>query len=681
MVSIASLFALSFSVLLPTASSIATPQLLGADLSIITHDDLYGNLTTRTASSIVVAARHTYKDATLKCADLGASLWSPAGYNQNFAYLKFLAYDGGICDASSYWIQSNSTTHCQAISTSGDITKHSCNDKLATLCSNTAKDAMTPVAVLANNATLIGGRGKSSFSFLGIKYASIPARFADSVYLPPAAGTEINAREYAPRCFQGSCGLAGQEVCSEDCLSLNIWTPYLPNGNGTRTKKKAVMVWIHGGGYASGTGSDPTFDGSALAARGDVVLVTINYRLSNFGFLALSNTSLTGNYGLRDQSTALDWIHAHIGSFGGDKNRITVFGQSAGASSVRALIASPQAQRKFHGAIMQSTPQGLGYASTFAKYLTISEATNRTKAVVSEVGCGQLVGEELVACLRNVEPSKLIAGTISTYPVVDGSFLTADHLPLSANSTKLNVPLLLGTMHDDGSPFTSYPASTNLSSILTSQSFPALAILSHPSLFPVPPNPNTTLSLFNLTSRIATDALFRCLSHSTAHTAIKHTLFPKIFTYEFNRAFQLIDYSPNPPACEAPPQFPTFPFGNPSAPYYKCHSGELYAVFGTTTRFRRLREAEDVVFSQYVLDSWAAFARTGDPNPEVEYLRARGFVNTTEIVERSGRWEEVRGDGEGGLRIRILDKEPRMEGAGEREQCEVLGLGLEYYDV
>jgi carboxylesterase type B len=201
-------------------------------------------------------------------------------------------------------------------------------------------------------------------------------------------------------------------------LSLNIWTPYLPssrNSQGkeaeTKKKGKAVMVWIHGGGYSNGQGSDTTFDGGNLASRGDVVVITLNYRLSTLGFLALSNTPLKGNYGIADPITALDWIRAHVEDFGGDKDRITVFGQSAGSASVRALLASEKASGKFAGAIMQSNPGGLQYVEPFSKYMSIGEATERAKALMNETGCQRGEADVQLACLRAQDASKLVGAT------------------------------------------------------------------------------------------------------------------------------------------------------------------------------------------------------------------------------------------------------------------------------
>jgi hypothetical protein len=222
-------------------------------------------------------------------------------------------------------------------------------------------------------------------------------------------------------------------------------------------------------------------------------------------------------------------------------------------------------------------------------------------------------------------------------------------------------------MHDDGSPFVSPPTSTNLSTVLTAESFPTSDILAS-TAFPLPPNANITQAIFNLTSRISTDIQFRCLGQSTAYVASKNAVFDKIYAYEFERAYQLATYSPNPPACEAPIT-PSHPFGDPSLPFYKCHSGELYTVFGTVVRQGRpLRDANDVPFSQYIVDMWSAFARTGDPTPAAAFLEARGFV----------AWDPV---GEGNEEpLRVLDVYVRNEAWREVEQCEVLGQGLDFWE-
>ena len=404
------LLTISLTLLFSTATVVPTPQSIGSDLSIITHNDLYGNLTTRHAASILLSTSFNYSVATSKCAALGTKLWDPQRHLEDLTFLRYLDYANAAYKAGVYWVSSNSTTNCTAVTARAELACYPCETYLPVLCFNAGNDRDRQVAVATNNARIIGlrERSSSSFHFLGIKYASIPARFAHSTYYPPPPGSNITALDYSPQCIQSGCGVQGTPDCAEDCLTLNIWTPHLPNVDNATRKGKAVMVWIHGGGFTGGAASDTTFDGSAMASRGDVVLVTINYRLSTLGFLALSNTSLTGNYGLHDQSVALDWLRAHVEDFGGDKDRITVFGQSAGAASVRALLASPQARNKVCGAIMMSTPQGVEYASTFSGYLTIEEATNRTAAAIAEVGCTPLKGEDTVACLRKADPLALV---------------------------------------------------------------------------------------------------------------------------------------------------------------------------------------------------------------------------------------------------------------------------------
>ncbi|KAH7382593.1 Alpha/Beta hydrolase protein [Phaeosphaeria sp. MPI-PUGE-AT-0046c] len=654
--------------LLPVVAA-SSPQSVGSDLTIITHNDLYGNDTTRNAAAIALSSTSTNSDAASRCAALKTSLWSPDTSKQDLSFLRYLDHSNTSYGGAAYWI-GHGDASCRAITTAGHVQNYPCTAQLPALCASTATDGNRHVSVTTGNATVTGIHTTQAFRFLGLKYATIPARFAQSNYLAPAPNT--TALEYGPTCVQSGC-----KSCSEDCLYLNIWTPFLPNGQVASDKKKAVMLWIHGGAFTSGSGSDTTFDGSALASRGDVVLVTINYRLSTLGFLAVENTNATGNYGLRDQNTALDWVHAHIEDFGGDKDRITIFGQSAGSASVRALLASPQARDKVAGAIMQSSPQGTGDRSAYNKYLTIPQTSNQTRLIMNETACSS-PGQELVDCLRKIDPKKLVGQkTVANRPVVDGTFLTSNSLPLQAGTSTLDIPILAGVMRDDGSPFISYPTSTNLSAILTAAGYPLDAVLNS-SAFPVPYDALTTQSIFNLTSRLSTDAQFRCLGQSTAHVAAKNSIFAKYYAYEFDHAYQIAEWSPNPPACEAPVTH-AHPFGDPSAPFYKCHSGELYAVFGTTVSQGRVpRDQNDIPFSQFIVDTWSAFARTGDPTPDAAFLDARGFTNTSLLIAKGGKWNPVGKGNE--TPVRILDVDVRNEGWREAEQCDALGSGLEYYN-
>src|ERR1700739_3048203 len=196
-------------------------------------------------------------------------------------------------------------------------------------------------------------------TFKGIPYAAPPVgplRWKSPQ--PPASWTGVRkAVDYGPRCMQGRIYddmIFHDAGPSEDCLYLNLWMPAKP-----AQAKLPVMVWIYGGGFAAGSSSEPRQDRGNLSKKG-VLVVSMNYRLGIFGFFAHpdlakeSGHNASGNYGLLDQVAALQWVKKNIATFGGDPDNVTIFGESAGSSSVSALIASPLARGLFHRAIGES---------------------------------------------------------------------------------------------------------------------------------------------------------------------------------------------------------------------------------------------------------------------------------------------------------------------------------------
>src|SRR5947208_4047038 len=165
---------------------------------------------------------------------------------------------------------------------------------------------------------------------------------AATAFGPAAAQSAIDVT-YVP----GFSLWEGIGATGEDCLTLNVWTPGL-------TGRRPVLVWFHGGAFLKGAGSQALYDGATLARRGDVVVVTANYRLGVFGFLALDDDRFAANAGLLDQMAVLDWVAAHASVFGGDPGNVTIFGESAGAVSVAALMTAPAAAGRFHRAISES---------------------------------------------------------------------------------------------------------------------------------------------------------------------------------------------------------------------------------------------------------------------------------------------------------------------------------------
>lgn len=637
---------------------------------------------------------------------MGESLYSPelvstAAIKSN---LDYLLYRSGKCPSlgTTFWIapssENPSVPRVIDVSPSGRISisdVRSSKGKTAeypVLCTQTApfsnnqaqdKSEKWQVGVqgVNGNEKVTGFRDRLSFRFLGLRYAPKPERFTYSTLYRGDGGKgkqkEVSGLEYGSQCVQGGGG-AGQ---SEDCLFLNVWTPYLPaaadggnkgKGKGGDKKKKdlrPVAVWIHGGAFTSGTSSDSTFDGGNMASRGDVVVVAINYRLSTLGFLALADGKTNGNYGLADQVTALQWVRENIAKFGGDPDQVTIFGQSAGAGSVRALLASPKAKGLFKGAIPLSNLGGINYGTTYSRYYTIAEEMAVAgNAILAATNCTD------VACLRQLPAEKLTSGTAARYLVVDGTYLVSPELDLSRSTGPSGIDLMMGIIHDDGAPFISYPSTANQTAYLLSQGFsPSLA---SPSLFPLPPTPNATLALFNSSSRLATDGIFRCIDQATVQAGLANNRFSRVFYYEFDRTYQTGGW-PNLDVCE-PPKTASHPFGDPSKPYLRCHSGELYYVFGNLARQGLpVRDEKDLPFEQFVLDSFASFIRTGDPNPDEGFLRARGFESTRREVQR-GEW--VASSRRAGVMLKVLDWPSRLEsGWREVQQCKGIGLGVDYY--
>ncbi len=286
--------------------------------------------------------------------------------------------------------------------------------------------------------------------FLGIPYAAAPVgelRWRPPA--PPARHGLLDATKFANACTQVTSlgSFSGPPSTAEDCLYLNVFT------TGTRGKLKPVIVWIHGGGNVDGASTD--YDGSKLATGGPLgtptVVVTINYRLSLFGFLSESHLNaeghLWGNYGILDQQAALRWVRANIAAFGGDPRRVTLGGQSAGAIDTAANQVSPLAAGLFDRAIYQSVP------------IPNSDATPAATALAAGNNFAAAAGCSDAACLRNLSTERILqlSGTpnangpyITSHFIVDGTIVRT--LPETAWTTGAynKTPILGGTTKDDG---------------------------------------------------------------------------------------------------------------------------------------------------------------------------------------------------------------------------------------
>ena len=329
-----------------------------------------------------------------------------------------------------------------------------------------APSALSPDTPVAVTGGLVRGALSDThpgiMAFEGIPFVAAPV--GDRRWRPPAPVEPWDGvREAtAPGAIcpqQGLPGGAGGAAQSEDCLLLNVWAPL------EVAAPLPVMVWIHGGGYRLGSGSGS--DGAPLAAQ-DVVLVTINYRLNVFGFLAHpalsaeSEHGASGNYGLLDMVAALEWVRDNAAAFGGDPNRVTIFGESAGGGAVAALMLAPQAEGLFHRAIAQST-----YVHGWDRPLDAAargwEPAEALGERVAEALGAPGAGAEALAAMRTADTQAVLeaagAGALFLWsgtvwaPNVDGWAIPDDPVTMYAAARQHRVPLIAGITANEGSLF------------------------------------------------------------------------------------------------------------------------------------------------------------------------------------------------------------------------------------
>ena len=427
-------------------------------------------------------------------------------------------------------------------------------------------------------------------AFKGIPFAAPPT--GDLRWRAPQKveswTAERDATEFGAICPQPPMlsMLTGEPFPStdENCLFLNVWTTQDAGA------KAPVMVWIHGGGLTMGWSNQIDYDGADFAQQG-VVLVSINYRLGALGFLAHpalsaeSDSSVTGNYGFLDQVAALEWVQRNISKFGGDPDNVTIFGESAGGTSVHALLVSPLAKGLFHRAIAQSP------------WITETNVTGQRQASFA-VGSAESLGvewakkalgeqEQTAAALRAIDATKAatVGGQQGFQPVltVDGWFMPEHSETRFLAGKHHDVPMMVGTNRDEGTMFLSFMPIRTVDAFKKS-----LEPLYHEHaghvamLYPVASDDELAATL----NRFFTDAWFLRASRNMLLGAQKGSA--PAFQYTFTRVSR----------------------SNPA--WGAHHAAELPYVFGTL-RGDGLEERDHEI-SKTMMSYWVNFARTGDPN-------------------------------------------------------------------
>ncbi len=442
-----------------------------------------------------------------------------------------------------------------------------------------------------------GAKQSPVLAYLGLPYAAPPT--GPRRWTPPEAPqpwTKVrDATSFGAICPQGVPEGVVVEM-DEDCLFLNVWTP-------ERSGKTPlpVMVFFHGGTFVAGAGSLPLYRGANLAAAGPVIVVTLNYRLGALGFLAGAE-SFEGNYGILDQQSALRWVQANIGAFGGDPDRVTIFGQSAGAMSVGIHLAAPSSQDLFDAAILESNPwaiayktsaQARGYAVALGRALDCAPPRSLEECLHS-----RSAGEIVAAQARTPDLELLLLGLRAFVPW--GPVVGKAPLEQQPNQRSIAKPAILGTNADEGTLFVAEQAGPG--GTIGEVRYIAETDAAYGS------NGSTVRSFYDqmdqepptqALARIITDDLFVCATRKMLERASA-----PVWGYQFTHAPSFSIW-PQVPACRP-------------AVGRVCHAAELPFVFGnpvspalgaTPASF----DASEEKLSAEVMRLWTGFAELGHP--------------------------------------------------------------------
>jgi para-nitrobenzyl esterase len=443
--------------------------------------------------------------------------------------------------------------------------------------------------------------------FLGVRYAqpvTANLRWKPPQPVTPSAVAQ-DATHFGNHCPQRFTPF-GNATLTEDCLFLNVYTP---NSGGDhdfdRDDGRPVMVWIHGGALAVGESNE--FDATKLVQRG-VVVVTINYRLGALGFLAhpaLTGESpdrISGNYGFQDQQAALKWVRRNISAFGGNPEKVTVFGESAGGLSTLVNLVSPTARGLFHRAIVES-------GTYLLTQPTLAQAEAAGTKFANAVQCNQPNPADVLTCLRALPVSTILSvASFSPAPNVDGKVLTQSISPALASGQFNRVPLMNGSNHDEWNLFVALDFDL-IGHPVTAATYPAAiaATIGVPPTSPVvalvqAQYPGGSFPTYDqAVGALGTDAIFACTARFADELA---SAFVPTFAYEFNDG-------------NAPQNFlPAVSF-----PYGASHAAEIQFIFpfanpsGVGLNLPQTPlSANQRLLSDKMVGYWTEFAKSGEPN-------------------------------------------------------------------
>ncbi|MFT3725076.1 MAG: carboxylesterase/lipase family protein [Hyphomonadaceae bacterium] len=459
--------------------------------------------------------------------------------------------------------------------------------------------APDPNPVVATRFGKVKGQLEDGVSvFKGVRYGADTSTTRFQPPKDPAPWTETaDALAYANSAPQGVGGDGGGLFKSwrpdpplptnEDCLFLNVWTPAADD------KKRPVMVWFHGGGFATGSGSSYAYDGVRLAKRGDVVVVTTNHRLNMFGYLNLAGYGApfedSGAVGALDMIHSLKWVRDNIASFGGDPNNVLIFGESGGGSKVCTLMAMDGAKGLFHRAVVQSGPR--------VTHVTQADSRKAADEVVKKLGLTKAkIADILTKPVADIQAAaEGNAAAIGSSPVVDGRSITRSPFDPDAPAQSADVPLLIGSNRTEG---TSLDGATNPALFdLTFETLPAALKKAFPAK-----DPKKIIDLYKKNHPdIKPDELYFMAGADARFFARSVTIADRksaaggapVFFYQLDWHTPVMD-----------------------GKRYVPHALDIGMVFDNVAKSASMSGTgpDAQAIADQMSESWLAFARTGDPS-------------------------------------------------------------------
>ena len=625
------------------------------------------------------------------CANLGETLLlqrTIENHKSDFAHsLSYLEYAGLATSKQQFHVQNGVVVVKQASESIQVLAKTYGNEKLPVLCSqsshqngasNAKATASNEISIKSIGNTYIGFRNQKSFRFVGIPYANPTGRFEYST-VHNKKGQTITATTYGADCAQQF-----DDTSKESCLFMNIQAPYIPKA-GSKENLRPVLMSIYGGGFTGGnSGPDSGLDTGNMASREDIVGVQFNYRLSTLGFLAIPGTDIKGNFGIGDQVTALRWVRENIAQFGGDPEKITIIGESAGAGSVRALLGSPPVieENLIVGAVAQSNLGGGVTLGLDSDYGTTYSSLRHHQSVVrarwsSNIPCGWLQSDKSRSADRLSKGCPLAEDTRrnNSRKICRPGWLLRQYRATRCCQPErqyckrecrlwhhsrrwcqlLNFPCEQHHLRSQG-----IERSLDISAEYAN-------LIADSGLFPFYDTGNLTLDSFSVSQRVATDKTFRCIDEATVYAGVTSGAFKSAYYYTMERTYE--GYDPNglgSTGLSQGPVRPKYPNGDPNLPYFRLHGSDLGFTYGNQNP---LRDADDLKASQLISGYFAQFAKTGNPNPSLEYLQVRGYTNVSSKDRILGvRPTDLLADYDGCAKKRSMGGSSKQDRSDERSR-------------